>query len=191
MVGEGAALLVRRALAAAGLGDVRAALARFLEIYDTPPAESHAPVRRHRRRRPRGAHARPRGGPDQQARAAERTHPPGPRPARPVRRSDRRRRPVAAQARPGSAPGLMERAGTTAAQTLLVGDSAIDHETAVRARSALLPGDLRLRVRDVSRRRLTGTSGCRRRRVDCGGRSSSLRSAGDAERSYAPSAGPA
>jgi len=35
MVGEGAATLVRRALAAAGLRDVRTALARFLEIYDT------------------------------------------------------------------------------------------------------------------------------------------------------------
>ena len=35
MVGEGAATLVRRALAAAGLRDVRGALARFLEIYDT------------------------------------------------------------------------------------------------------------------------------------------------------------
>ena len=29
----------------------------------------------------------------------------------------------------------MERAGATAAQTLLIGDSAIDHETAVRASS--------------------------------------------------------
>src|SRR5688500_3123129 len=35
MVGEGAATLVRRALAATGLRDVRGALARFLEIYDT------------------------------------------------------------------------------------------------------------------------------------------------------------
>lgn len=35
MVGEGAALLVARALAAAGLGEVAGALPRFLEIYDT------------------------------------------------------------------------------------------------------------------------------------------------------------
>jgi phosphoglycolate phosphatase len=35
MVGEGAATLVRRAMAAAGLRDVRTALPRFLEIYDT------------------------------------------------------------------------------------------------------------------------------------------------------------
>src|SRR5687767_6860494 len=36
MVGDGAAMLVRRALTAAGLRpDVRVALARFLEIYDT------------------------------------------------------------------------------------------------------------------------------------------------------------
>ena len=34
MVGEGAATLVRRALTAAGLRDVRAALVRFLELYD-------------------------------------------------------------------------------------------------------------------------------------------------------------
>jgi phosphoglycolate phosphatase len=34
MVGEGAAVLVRRAVAAAGLGEVPAALPRFLEIYD-------------------------------------------------------------------------------------------------------------------------------------------------------------
>jgi phosphoglycolate phosphatase len=35
MVGEGAATLVRRAMAAAGLRDARMALPRFLEIYDT------------------------------------------------------------------------------------------------------------------------------------------------------------
>jgi phosphoglycolate phosphatase len=35
MVGEGARVLVSRALAAAGLGEVPGALARFLEIYDT------------------------------------------------------------------------------------------------------------------------------------------------------------
>ena len=34
MVGEGAAVLVKRALAAAGLGDVPGGLPRFLEIYD-------------------------------------------------------------------------------------------------------------------------------------------------------------
>jgi phosphoglycolate phosphatase len=34
MVGEGAALLVRRALDAAGLGDWPGAVARFLELYD-------------------------------------------------------------------------------------------------------------------------------------------------------------
>ncbi len=34
MVGEGAAVLVRRALAAAGVAETSAALPRFLEIYD-------------------------------------------------------------------------------------------------------------------------------------------------------------
>ena len=36
---------------------------------------------------------------------------------------------------PASLLAAMERAGTTAAHTLLIGDSAIDHETAVRASS--------------------------------------------------------
>jgi phosphoglycolate phosphatase len=35
MVGEGAAMLVRRVLQAARVGDARTAVARFLEIYDT------------------------------------------------------------------------------------------------------------------------------------------------------------
>lgn len=35
MVGEGAAVLVRRALAAAGIADAGTALSRFLDIYDT------------------------------------------------------------------------------------------------------------------------------------------------------------
>ena len=85
MVGEGAPLLVRRALTAAGLDPaIAAALPRFLELYDerlldhtrlydgTREALEHAVARGHARR------------PDQQAAAADRAHPRRPADRRPV-----------------------------------------------------------------------------------------------------------
>lgn len=133
MVGEGAAALVRRALAAAGLAGAPEALPRFLEIYDTrllnhtrvydgiPEAVQTA--RKH-------------------ARVAVLTN----KPARPSNRilaalglrdlfddvigGDG---PLPRKPDPASLIALMDRAGAAASQTLLVGDSAIDHETAQRA----------------------------------------------------------
>jgi len=130
MVGEGARVLVSRALAAAGLGDGPWALPRFLEIYDTR-------LLNHTRLFPGAADmllAARRG-----ARVAVLTNKPigptekilaglgvrdlfddviggdGPYPRKPD---------------PASLRALMEGAGTNAATTLMVGDSRIDLATA-------------------------------------------------------------
>jgi phosphoglycolate phosphatase len=133
MVGEGAALLVRRALEAAGLPNAPEALARFLEIYDrrlldhTRPYAGVADVVRLARLR---------------GRVAVLTNKPlapslrildafalrelfddvvggdGPHPRKPD---------------PTALLALMEAAGATPARTLVIGDSAIDRETARRA----------------------------------------------------------
>lgn len=133
MVGEGARLLVSRALEAAGLGDRPGALERFLEIYDTRLLY----------------HTKPYAGILEALRAA-RSH------ARvailtnkPTRSTDRLldaldlrslvddvvggdgtypRKPD-----PSSLRALMQGAGAQPARTLLVGDSAVDQETARRA----------------------------------------------------------
>jgi phosphoglycolate phosphatase len=135
MVGEGAAVLVRRALAASGIGDAPGALPRFLEIYDARLMN----------------HTRAYEGIDEALRAARRiarvivlTN----KPARPSERilgglgllglfdevigGDG---PLPRKPEPASLIAAMERAGAPAGRTLLVGDSAIDHETAVRASS--------------------------------------------------------
>src|SRR5262245_20002865 len=133
MVGEGAAVLVRRALAAAGVTDLRNALARFLEIYDTRLLnhtrvyDGMADVVRFARtlgrvvvltNKPkapsdaalqalglRGLFGDVVGGAGPAGR-----HPP-----------------------PDALDVVIHHAGATAQTTLLVGDSAIDHETAARA----------------------------------------------------------
>lgn len=133
MVGEGAALLVRRALAAAGLDDPPDALARFLEIYDARLLH----------------HTRPYDGiPDalsvarQHARVVVLTN-------KPLRSSERILTglglddlvdeviggdgPLPRKPDPASLLAVMDRSGAQRGQTLLVGDSAIDHETAARA----------------------------------------------------------
>ncbi|MGH2437682.1 MAG: HAD family hydrolase [bacterium] len=133
MVGEGARVLVRRALVAAGLGDVPGAMTRFLQIYDTRLLN----------------HTRAYEGiPDAvrlartRARVAVLTN----KPAAP---SDRILEglglhdlfddviggdgPFPRKPDPTSLCALMDRAGATASQTLLIGDSLIDHETARRA----------------------------------------------------------
>jgi phosphoglycolate phosphatase len=143
MVGEGAAMLVRRALAAARVTDLRAAsaeatapkgaLARFLEIYDTR-------LLRHTRVYPGMADvarfARTLG------RVAVLTN-------KPLAPSERILEglgirdlfdavtggdgPLPRKPDPAALHALMRSAGATPDTTVLVGDSAVDHETAVRA----------------------------------------------------------
>ena len=133
MVGEGAATLVRRALAAAGLRDIRIALSRFLEIYDTRllnHTRAYAGIADAVR------HARALG------RVAVLTN-------KPRKPSERILRglglfelvdeliggdgPLPRKPDPAALLKLMADAGVTPAATLMVGDSLIDHETARRA----------------------------------------------------------
>ncbi|MBI2189099.1 MAG: HAD-IA family hydrolase [Acidobacteria bacterium] len=133
MVGEGAALLVQRALAASGLEPRADALPRFLKIYDerlldhTRVYDGIPEVVRIARR-----HARVAVLTNKPGRASERILAglgirelfdeivvgDGPLPRKPD---------------PAALVAMMERAGATGDRTLLVGDSAIDHETARRA----------------------------------------------------------
>jgi phosphoglycolate phosphatase len=133
MVGEGARVLVQRALAAAGLGEVPAALPRFLEIYDTrllqytraydgipevlrlARARAHVAVVTNKPVRPSEQILEGLGirdlfddiiGGD------------GPFPRKPD---------------PAGLLAVMARAGASRERTLMVGDSMIDHETARRA----------------------------------------------------------
>lgn len=134
MVGEGAAMLVRRALAAAQLGESGpAALRRFLEIYDgrllqhtrvyegVPDAVQVA--RQYARvavltNKPAAATARILAGLGLDDLFDEVVGGDGPLPRKPD---------------PASLVALMDRSGAAASRTLLIGDSAIDHETARRA----------------------------------------------------------
>ena len=133
MVGEGAALLVRRALDAAGLGDRPGAVARFLELYDarllnhTRLYDGMADVARTAR---------------QHGRVVVLTN----KPTQPSERilsalgvrdlfdevvggdSPYPRKPD-----PAALLAMVQRAGATAERPVLVGDSAIDLETAQRA----------------------------------------------------------
>lgn len=133
MVGEGAAVLVRRALQAAGLGDVPGALPRFLDLYDerllthTRPYDGIVGALEHARR-----HARVAVLTNKPTRATERILESlhlrpliddviggdGPHPRKPD---------------PAALFALMTRAGASSGTTLLVGDSEVDHETARRA----------------------------------------------------------
>lgn len=139
MVGEGAALLVRRALTAAGIGEVpgglSAALSRFLEAYDSrllnhtraydDVADAVLTARRHARvavltNKPAGASERILTGLGLRGLFDEVVGGDGPLPRKPD---------------PAALLALMERAGAIAPNTLLVGDSTIDHQTARRASS--------------------------------------------------------
>lgn len=135
MVGEGAALLVRRALAAVGLGDAPGTLSRFLEIYGsrllnhTRPYEGIADAvlaaRRNARvavltNKPAAASERILSGLGLRDLFDEVVGGDGPLPRKPD---------------PAALLALMERAGATPPNTLLVGDSPIDHQTARRASS--------------------------------------------------------
>jgi phosphoglycolate phosphatase len=133
MVGEGAALLVRRVLASAGLPDRPGALARFLDIYDTRLLQHTVPYEgvvealeaaRTRARvtlltnKPFRATTRILDGLGLTPLFDEVIGGDGPHPRKPD---------------PTSLLAMMVRADAGHAGTLLVGDSAVDHETAVRA----------------------------------------------------------
>jgi phosphoglycolate phosphatase len=133
MVGEGAALLVRRALRAAGRGDRAPALERFLQIYDerllnhTRLYDGIADVVGRARSRarltvltnkPTGPTERILSGLDLRDAFEEVIGGDGPYPRKPD---------------PAGLHALMAAAGTAAPDTLLVGDSAIDLQTAQRA----------------------------------------------------------
>jgi phosphoglycolate phosphatase len=157
MVGEGAAVLIRRALAAAGLGEVPGALPRFLEIYDGRLTR----------------HTRAYEGIEDAVRAARRVARVIVLTNKPVGPSERILSslgllplfdeviggdgPLPRKPDPASLCAAMERAGTTAARTLLIGDSAIDHETAVRASSRCCVATYGFGFVMFPRERLTGT----------------------------------
>ncbi len=133
MVGEGAALLVQRALAAVGVRDLRGALQRFLQIYDTR-------LLRHTRVYP---------GMDEVVRFARTAGRVAVLTNKPLAPSEQildglgirdlfdvvigGDGPLPRKPDPAALQALMREAGATPDTTLLVGDSAIDHETAVRA----------------------------------------------------------
>jgi len=133
MVGEGAALLVRRALEAAGLDDRPGALERFLAMYDarllnhTRPyrgiPEAVAAARRHARlavltNKPAAATERLLDGLRLRDLFDDVIGGDGAWPRKPE---------------PASLLDLAFRAGASPSHTLIVGDSAVDHETALRA----------------------------------------------------------
>jgi phosphoglycolate phosphatase len=133
MIGEGAAMLVRRALVAAGLHDRPGALARFLEIYDGRLLDTTKPyagitdaVGAARTvatvavltNKPTGATERLLDGLGLRTLFDEVVGGDGIYPRKPD---------------PTGLMSLMARAGASAERTMLVGDSPIDHETAKRA----------------------------------------------------------
>jgi phosphoglycolate phosphatase len=133
MVGEGARMLVHRALTAAGLGDPPGALERFMQIYDarllnhTVAYEGMLDVVQHARRHARLAVLTNKPlAPSEQILDALGTRNlfddvvggDGPLPRKPD---------------PAGLRALMERAGASPRTTLMIGDSVIDHETALRA----------------------------------------------------------
>jgi phosphoglycolate phosphatase len=133
MVGEGARVLVERALAAANLPVTPEALPRFLEIYDqrllnhTVPYDGMIDIVRHARRH---------------ARLAVLTNKPR-RPSEQILEALGLREffddvvggdgPVPRKPDPAGLRALMDVAGTSPETTLMVGDSVIDFETAQRA----------------------------------------------------------
>jgi phosphoglycolate phosphatase len=133
MVGEGASVLVQRALSAAGLPNTPNALPRFLEIYDRRLLD----------------YTRPYGGVEEAVKAARRIARVIVLTNKPAAPSERILRgvdllglfdeviggdgPLGRKPDPAALMAAMARAGATAARTLLVGDSVIDYETAARA----------------------------------------------------------
>ena len=157
MVGEGARVLVRRALAAAGLDDEPGSMARFLEIYDarllnhTRAYEGIADAVRAAR---------------EHARVAVLTN----KPAEPTAKilhglglldlfddvvsGDG---PLPRKPDPASLGALMDRAGAERSQTLMIGDSLIDFETALHASSRCCMAAYGYGYLTFPRGRLTGS----------------------------------
>jgi len=133
MVGDGARVLVERALAAAGLTDPGTALPRFLQIYDTRLLN----------------HTRPYDGVEAAIEAARRGARVTMLTNKPLHHTERivgalgwapffdevvgGDNPRGRKPAPHALLAMMETAGVTAAQTMLVGDSKVDLETARRA----------------------------------------------------------
>ena len=133
MVGEGAAVLVRRALIAAGVTDAGAALSRFLAIYDTRLLR----------------HTRVYDGMDDAVRFAGTLGRVAVLTNKPLAPSERILEglgilkhfdfvvggdgPLPRKPDPSSLMALIQKAGASVETSILVGDSAIDHETAVRS----------------------------------------------------------
>ena len=133
MVGEGAAVLVRRALIAAGVREAGTALQRFLAIYDTRLLR----------------HTRVYAGMEGVVRFAGTLGRVAVLTNKPLAPSERILEGLGIREHfdfvvggdgglprkpdPSSLQALIHEAGASAATTMLVGDSAIDHETAVRA----------------------------------------------------------
>jgi phosphoglycolate phosphatase len=133
MVGEGAALLVRRALEAAGLHDRPGALARFLDIYDEHLLDTTQPY----------------AGITDAVHAARSVASVAVLTNKPTRATERLLEGLGLRALfdeviggdgvyprkpdPTGLMSLMARAGASAERTMFVGDSPIDHETAKRA----------------------------------------------------------
>jgi phosphoglycolate phosphatase len=133
MVGEGAGVLVRRALTAAGFGDVPGALQRFLDIYDRRLLD----------------YTRPYGGIEdvvrtarERARVVVLTNKPLVPSARILEALGMRElfddvvggdNALGRKPEPAALQALMRDSGADRTTTLMVGDSAIDHETARRA----------------------------------------------------------
>ena len=133
MVGEGAAVLVKRALIAAGVTDLGAAVNRFLAIYDTRLLR----------------HTRVYAGMDDVLRFAATLGRLAVLTNKPLAPSERILEglgirelfdfviggdgPLPRKPDPSSLEELIQEAGASAETSMLVGDSAIDHETAVRA----------------------------------------------------------
>lgn len=156
MVGEGATLLVRRALAAAGVEEPADAVARFLEIYDTRLLNHTRPyegipeaVRRAREygrvvvltNKPAQATERILHGLDLRELFDAVVAGDGPYPKKPD---------------PAALLALAAGAGAAPAATLMVGDSAIDHETARRAGAACCLAAYGFGFLTFPRERLTG-----------------------------------
>ncbi|HTM02218.1 MAG TPA: HAD-IA family hydrolase [Vicinamibacterales bacterium] len=133
MVGDGARLLVRRALTAAGLEETDTALTRFLAFYDErllnhtrlyDGAEDVVRMAREQARvvvltnKPKAPSERILAGLGVRGLFADVVGGDGPLPRKPD---------------PASLLALMQAAGTEARTTLMVGDSAIDHRTALNA----------------------------------------------------------
>jgi phosphoglycolate phosphatase len=156
MIGEGAATLVRRALRASKIGDAPRAVSRFLEIYDTRLLNHTRPydgivdvvraARAHGRvvvltNKPRAASERILEGLALRNLFDEVIGGDGPYPRKPD---------------PAGLLALGQKAGAAPGDSLLVGDSPVDHETATRAGAQCCLAAYGFGFANFPRERLTG-----------------------------------